>query len=149
MKIHHIMKKFLTFSTFCAAALTLFVSPACASPDDTGDIAGGSAIPESSPTLWIVGDSTAAEFDDTTYYYPRYGWGTQLGRYFQGISIENLAVSGTSTQSFLQTAQYQRLLEEMNPGDYLLIGFGHNRIPPLHQSQHFDLHSRLDSELSV
>lgn len=130
MKIHHIMKKFLTFSTFCAAALTLFVSPACASPDDTGDIAGGSAIPESSPTLWIVGDSTAAEFDDTTYYYPRYGWGTQLGRYFQGISIENLAVSGTSTQSFLQTAQYQRLLEEMNPGDYLLIGFGHNDEKP-------------------
>ncbi len=78
------------------------------------------------PVLWVIGDSTAAEFDDTAYYYPRYGWGTQLYRYFQGVTIENLAVSGTSSQSYLQTAQYQRLLQEMQSGDFLLIGFGHN-----------------------
>lgn len=82
------------------------------------------------PTLWVIGDSTAAEFDDKTYYYPRYGWGTQLYRYFPGLSIQNLAVSGTSTQSFLQTGQYQRLLEEMQAGDYVLIGFGHNDEKP-------------------
>ncbi len=77
------------------------------------------------PTLWVVGDSTAAEFQDN-YYYPRYGWGTQLYRYFQGIQIRNLAVSGTSSKSFLETAQYQTLLSEMQPGDFLIIGFGHN-----------------------
>ena len=127
MKIHHIMKKFLIF---CATTLTLFSFPAFASPDDPGNAVDNTAISDPSPTLWIVGDSTAAAFDDTTYYYPRYGWGTQLSRYFQGISIENLAVSGTSTQSFLQTTQYQRLLQEMQPGDYLLIGFGHNDEKP-------------------
>ena len=80
MKIHHIMKKFLIF---CATTLTLFSFPAFASPDDPGNAVDNTAISDPSPTLWIVGDSTAAAFDDTTYYYPRYGWGTQLSRYFQ------------------------------------------------------------------
>lgn len=82
--------------------------------------------PSVPPTLWVVGDSTAAAFHDTSYYYPRYGWGTQLDRYFEGVVIENLAVSGTSSQSFLETSQYERLLQEIKPGDYLIIGFGHN-----------------------
>lgn len=85
-----------------------------------------SADPSTWPTLWIAGDSTAAEFDDTTYYSPRYGWGTQLGNYFRNIHIRNLAVSGTSSKSYLNTWQYQTLLQEMKAGDYLIIGFGHN-----------------------
>ncbi len=119
MKIYRAARKLFTVAAFCIAALALTAVPGYASPDE-----------ETPPTLWVVGDSTAAEFNDSTYYYPRYGWGTQLARYFEGISIENLAVSGTSTQSFLQTAQYQRLLQEMKAGDYLLIGFGHNDEKP-------------------
>lgn len=145
MKIYRFTRQAITFAALCTATLALWAFPACASLDNAAkdahsDAAGladpgqeapqENALPEVPPTLWVVGDSTAAEFDDTTYYYPRYGWGTQLSRYFQGISIENLAVSGTSTQSFLQTPQYQRLLQEMRPGDYLLIGFGHNDEKP-------------------
>ena len=33
------------------------------------------------PTLFIVGDSTLSSFNDISYYYPRYGYGTQL-KYF-------------------------------------------------------------------
>lgn len=102
-------------------------SPDPAAPEEASADSSQPALP---PTLWVVGDSTAAEFDDSTYYYPRYGWGTQLSLYFPGISVKNLAVSGTSTQSYLQTAQYQRLLQEMKAGDYLLIGFGHNDEKP-------------------
>ena len=108
-----------------------FVSDASESdPAGSERTSADSSLPSVPPTLWVVGDSTAAEFDDTTYYYPRYGWGTQLFRYFPGISVVNLAVSGTSTLSFSQTAQYQRLLREMKTGDYLLIGFGHNDEKP-------------------
>ncbi len=85
-----------------------------------------SADPSTWPTLWVVGDSTAAAFDDTTYYSPRYGWGTQLNHYVQNIHVRNLAVSGTSSKSFTSTDQYQMLLSEMDSGDYLIIGFGHN-----------------------
>ncbi len=150
MKTHYTPLKLLAFIFFCAFVPAFLSFPVYASqetvPDsiqetaEASDAAGtagsaeDSASPEASdsagtsrgPVLWVVGDSTAAAFDDTTYYYPRYGWGTQLYRYFQGISIENLAVSGTSSQSYLQTGQYGRLLDEMQDGDYLLIGFGHN-----------------------
>ncbi len=96
---------------------------------ESGDLPDSQGTPPP-PTLWVVGDSTAAAFQDTNYYYPRYGWGTQLDRYFQGITIENLAVSGTSSQSFLQTSQYRRLLQEIEAGDYVVIGFGHNDEKP-------------------
>ena len=89
---------------------------------------GGVSVdkPSAPPTVWVVGDSTAAAFNDTTYYSPRYGWGTQLGLYLQGGNIQNLAVSGTSSKSYSDTEQYQRLLQGVQAGDYVLIGFGHN-----------------------
>lgn len=82
-------------------------------------------LPERTPTLWVAGDSTAAEFNDN-YYYPRYGWGTQLYRYFHDINIRNLAVSGTSSKSYTDTDAYRILMDSIQDGDYLLIGFGHN-----------------------
>ena len=82
--------------------------------------------PSAPPTVWVVGDSTAAAFSDTTYYSPRYGWGTQLGLYLQGVNIRNLAISGTSSKSYSDTDQYQTLLQSVQAGDYVLIGFGHN-----------------------
>lgn len=80
----------------------------------------------SDTTLWVVGDSTAAAFQDDSYYAPRYGWGTQLGNYFQGIQIRNLAISGTSSKSYAETDQYKALLQNLKEGDYLMISFGHN-----------------------
>lgn len=77
------------------------------------------------PVVWVVGDSTVSAFQDD-YYYPRYGWGTQLGQFFQNVKIENLAVSGTSSLSFASTEQYKTLLNGMKSGDFLIIGFGHN-----------------------
>lgn len=77
-------------------------------------------------TLWVVGDSTVSAFSDK-YYMPRYGWGTQLSTFLNShVTVENLAVSGTSSKSFLSNANYQTLLDGMEEGDYLIIGFGHN-----------------------
>ena len=116
------MLKGITAALFGTAVLMLGSFMAFAEPADPAAQDSGAG---SVPTLWVVGDSTAAEFQDN-YYIPRYGWGTQLYRYFQGIEIRNLAVSGTSTKSFMETPQYQTLLNGMQTGDYLIIGFGHN-----------------------
>jgi lysophospholipase L1-like esterase len=78
------------------------------------------------PTIWIVGDSTVSSFNDN-YYYPRYGWGTQIGHYLDGsFTINNLALSGRSSKSYTTDPEYQTLLSGMKSGDYLFIGFGHN-----------------------
>ena len=80
------------------------------------------------PTLFIVGDSTLSCFNDFSYYYPRYGYGTQL-KYFideNKINIINLALSGRSSKSYLNEVNYQTLKDNIKKGDYLLIGFGHN-----------------------
>lgn len=77
-------------------------------------------------TMYIVGDSTAAEFADT-YYYPRYGYGTQIGNYFdEKVTVVNLALSGRSSKSFLGEANYTTLKNNLKAGDFLIIAFGHN-----------------------
>ena len=77
-------------------------------------------------TLWVVGDSTLSSFEDN-YFYPRYGYGTMLDQYLDGeIRVENLALSGRSSKSFLAEENYKTLCAGMQYGDFLLIGFGHN-----------------------
>ncbi len=78
-------------------------------------------------TIWVVGDSTVCAFNDG-YFYPRYGYGTQLLEYFDAkrFEVQNLALSGRSSLSFLQEANYKTLIDGMAEGDILIIGFGHN-----------------------
>ncbi len=85
-------------------------------------------------TIYVVGDSTVCDYSkgegvmtDDTYYYPRYGYATQLFNYLdEKATVVNLALSGRSSKSFLAEANYQTLKSEIKEGDYLLIGFGHN-----------------------
>ncbi len=77
-------------------------------------------------TLWVVGDSTVSAFKDA-YYYPRYGYGTQIGNYLNDTyTVQNLAVSGTSSKSFTVHANYSTLSGGIKAGDTLVVGFGHN-----------------------
>jgi lysophospholipase L1-like esterase len=77
-------------------------------------------------TMYLVGDSTVASFSDS-YFYPRYGYGTQIGNYFsEKVTVKNLALSGRSSKSFLSEANYTTLKNSLKEGDILVIGFGHN-----------------------
>lgn len=77
-------------------------------------------------TLWVVGDSTLSCFSDN-YYYPRYGYGTKLSVFLNDkVEVRNIALSGRSSLSFTKEKEYEELINNMNLGDFLLIGFGHN-----------------------
>ena len=77
-------------------------------------------------TLYLVGDSTVASFADS-YFYPRYGYGTQLDKFLsEKVTVKNLALSGRSSKSFLIEANYSTLKNSLKEGDILVIGFGHN-----------------------
>ena len=76
--------------------------------------------------IYMVGDSTMSSFDDD-YFYPRYGYGTQLGNYLNSAAtVVNYALSGRSSKSFLEEDNYVKLKNQLKEGDYLIIGFGHN-----------------------
>jgi hypothetical protein len=113
----------LTFIMFFTLAFNNVVTFASDTSNDSTITAKTTA---DTPTIWIVGDSTVSSFTDN-YYYPRYGWGTQIGNYLDGsFNIQNLALSGRSSKSYTADPEYQTLLGGMKSGDYLLIGFGHN-----------------------
>lgn len=83
-------------------------------------------IDHTAPRLFLVGDSTVSAFEDK-YFYPRYGWGTQISKYLRHeIEVYNLALSGRSSKSFVGEPQYTELLNDLDAGDILLIAFGHN-----------------------
>ena len=98
--------------------------------------------------LYLVGDSTVASFNDYTYFYPRFGYGTKLQDYFNNVEVINLALSGRSSKSYLKEKNYLKLKELLKDGDYLLIGFGHNDEKADDESRFTDASRPLDDETS-
>jgi lysophospholipase L1-like esterase len=80
---------------------------------------------EPKPTIHLVGDSTMA--DKPKLKHPERGWG-QLFREFvlPSAKIENHAVNGRSTKSFIDEGRLQKVVELLKPGDWVIIQFGHN-----------------------
>ncbi|HYO25149.1 MAG TPA: rhamnogalacturonan acetylesterase [Lacipirellulaceae bacterium] len=80
------------------------------------------------PTLWLVGDSTVKEGRDAGLNGGRWGWGHEIGRYFDltRINVENQALGGTSSRSFRTEGWWDSVREMIRPGDFVLIQFGHN-----------------------
>ncbi len=74
--------------------------------------------------LYICGDSTAASYPPERA--PMTGWGQMLGRLLPGVPVENRAMAGRSTKSYLSEGRLQRIETELRPGDLLLIQFTHN-----------------------
>lgn len=77
-------------------------------------------------TLYAIGDSTMANKPNPEEN-PERGWGQMLHNFFSdSIKIENRAVNGRSTKSFISEGKWQSVLEILKPGDYVFIQFGHN-----------------------
>jgi lysophospholipase L1-like esterase len=76
-------------------------------------------------TIYIIGDSTAA--NKLSRAFPETGWGMELNSFFdQKIKIDNRALNGRSTKSFLNEKRWESVLSSLKAGDYVLIEFGHN-----------------------
>jgi lysophospholipase L1-like esterase len=77
-------------------------------------------------TIFMIGNSTMA---DKPFYdgNPEKGWGQIFPLYFkEGIKIENYAVNGRSTKSFINEGRWDSVFNKIKPGDYVIIEFGHN-----------------------
>lgn len=77
--------------------------------------------------VYLVGDSTVCNYDsNTSSTYNRYGWGMKLADEYNNVTVNNLALSGRSSRSFLTENNYTTLCNSIGSGDYLFIQFGHN-----------------------
>lgn len=77
-------------------------------------------------TVFLAGDSTMAE--KRPGRRPETGWGEALPAYFApgAVRIENRAKNGRSTRTFIAEGLWQGILDDLRPGDYVLVEFGHN-----------------------
>ncbi|WP_051235622.1 rhamnogalacturonan acetylesterase [Marinimicrobium agarilyticum] len=74
--------------------------------------------------IFIAGDSTAASYSDKDHQ----GWAALLQTYFdkKQVTVENRARGGRSSRTFITEGLWQSMMEEVQPGDLVLIQFGHN-----------------------
>jgi len=78
-------------------------------------------------TLFIAADSTVTD----QRAEPWAGWGQLLPRFFkQGVAVANNAESGETLKSFESEKRYDKVMETIQPGDYLFIQFTHNDQKP-------------------
>jgi lysophospholipase L1-like esterase len=86
------------------------------------------ADPNRKPTLFLIGDSTVRNGADNGSN-GQWGWGHLLPYYFDRtkINVENLAVGGTSSRTFIQNPRmWPAILPRLQAGDYVMMQFGHN-----------------------
>ncbi len=82
-------------------------------------------IPEKRRQIWLIGDSTVC--DQPLDRAPVTGWGTPFANYFEpGVSITNRARGGRSTRTFISEGLWQKVIDSVQEGDYVLMQFGHN-----------------------
>lgn len=77
-------------------------------------------------TVFLAGDSTMAAKQPEKR--PETGWGEMLGQHFKEgtVVVDNRALNGRSTKSFIAEGRWQRIVDAMQKGDYVFIQFGHN-----------------------
>ena len=76
-------------------------------------------------TVYLIGDSTIAIKQVKTY--PETGWGMPFSWFFdQSVKVDNRAMNGRSTRSFIEENRWAPIVDALNTGDYVFIQFGHN-----------------------
>ncbi|WFB36149.1 rhamnogalacturonan acetylesterase [Kiritimatiellota bacterium B12222] len=82
--------------------------------------------PEKTTTIYMIGDSTMAN-KSTEKGNPMKGWGQVFQDYvLEDVVVANRAVDGRSSRSFVAEGRWDKIMETLQPGDWVVIQFGHN-----------------------
>jgi Lysophospholipase L1 and related esterases len=84
-----------------------------------------SPAPDRKVTIWMIGDSTMALKKKERN--PESGWGVEFKLFVnENVIVNNRAASGRSSKSFVVEKRWKAVLDSIQPGDYVIIQFGHN-----------------------
>lgn len=108
----------------------------------TAFLLGGAEL----PTIYLAGDSTVCDYPPDQA--PMTGWGQALKDFCKpGVKVVNLAAPGRSTKSFQAEGLWDKLLDSLQPGDFVFIQFGHNdqkkNVPELYAAAETDYRENL------
>ena len=77
-------------------------------------------------TIFTIGDSTMANKPLKDGNLER-GWGQMLAGYFsKEVRVDNHALNGRSSKSFIDEGHWAKVYASIRKGDYVFIQFGHN-----------------------
>src|SRR5258705_2780154 len=82
-------------------------------------------IKKEKPVFYIIGDSTVRNGDGTGKNQ-QWGWGSMMADYFDTnkISVQNLAIGGRSSRTFITEGRWDKIMATLKKGDYAIIQFG-------------------------
>lgn len=80
-------------------------------------------LPQRKPVLYIIGDSTVRNTNR-----PQCGWGEMISEFLDTtqLKVSNQAMAGRSTRTFIKEKRWEKVINAIQPGDYLIMQFGHN-----------------------
>src|SRR3954467_3139133 len=82
------------------------------------------AADPAAPRVFMIGDSTMA---NKPLDLPERGWGMALGKFFvDPAMVQNHAMNGRSTKSFIDEGRWEKVMGELHAGDFVIIQFAHN-----------------------
>src|SRR5574344_559183 len=97
-------------------------------------------------TVFMIGDSTMANKSIDNGNLER-GWGMVLSGFFtEDVKVDNHALNGRSSKSFIDEGHWQEVIDLIQPGDYVFIQFGHNDEKP-QADRHTDPGTTFDANL--
>nr|WP_139261915.1 rhamnogalacturonan acetylesterase [Bacteroides stercorirosoris] len=90
------------------------------------DTLTGASRKEGCPVVFTIGDSTVKNKDDDKD--GMWGWGSVIADEFnlKKVTVENHAMAGRSARTFLDEGRWDKVYDALQPGDFVLIQFGHN-----------------------
>jgi len=78
------------------------------------------------PVVYTIGDSTVKNGQDKGDR-EQWGWGRFIPLWFtDAVLFENHAIGGRSSRSFITEGRWNTVYQKLQPGDYVIIQFGHN-----------------------
>ncbi len=104
------------------------------------------AVNKNIVTIYMIGDSTMANKPLEKQNQER-GWGQILSELLtDDIQVDNHAVNGRSTKSFIDEGRWDEVMKRIQPGDYVVIQFGHNDEKE-DEARHTDPHTTFKANL--
>jgi lysophospholipase L1-like esterase len=89
---------------------------------------GAAGSPPVGPlTVYLAGDSTVQNYQDTASTTDQAGWGQMLDALFTAsVTVDNRSIGGRTARRFIDEGHLDEILGDIEAGDYLLVQFGTN-----------------------